>query len=113
MPQGKVKRLVADRGFGFIKEDDGDLFFHRSEVRARVASELRGKLNGAQRVGMPAVLGLEEHTKVWQEFQDRLGVPVFEIPTLPPSVPGLLTVTSLVIEPFTSSFPLTIVVVPM
>jgi CspA family cold shock protein len=31
MPQGKVKKLVPDRGFGFIAAEDGvEYFFHRS-----------------------------------------------------------------------------------
>lgn len=34
MPTGVIRRLVKDRGFGFIKVDDGqELFFHRSELR--------------------------------------------------------------------------------
>ena len=33
MPQGKIKRLVADRGFGFIETDgNDDLFFHLSSL---------------------------------------------------------------------------------
>ncbi len=32
MPQGKIKKLVADRGFGFISYDKGDIFFHCSAV---------------------------------------------------------------------------------
>ena len=40
MPTGVIRRLVRDRGFGFIKSDDGqDLFFHRSELQG-VAFEL-------------------------------------------------------------------------
>jgi len=32
MPKGTIKRLM-DRGFGFIKAEDGtDLFFHRNEL---------------------------------------------------------------------------------
>jgi CspA family cold shock protein len=33
MPQGKIKKLVADRGFGFIEGERGDMFFHHSAVR--------------------------------------------------------------------------------
>ena len=33
MPQGKIKKLVSDKGFGFIASDQGDLFFHHSEVK--------------------------------------------------------------------------------
>ena len=40
MPQGTIKKLVADRGFGFIKGDQGELFFHRSEVQGVAFEEL-------------------------------------------------------------------------
>jgi glycerol-3-phosphate dehydrogenase subunit B len=40
-----------------------------------------------ERVAFPAVLGLEAER--WRDLQDRLGRPVFEVPTLPPSVPGM------------------------
>jgi len=36
MPKGTIMRLIADRGFGFIKEEGGqgeDLFFHRTYVQ--------------------------------------------------------------------------------
>ena len=33
MPQGKIKKIVGDRGFGFIDSDRGDLFFHHTEVK--------------------------------------------------------------------------------
>ena len=32
MPNGKIKKLVADRGFGFIETEQGDIFFHLSSV---------------------------------------------------------------------------------
>lgn len=33
MATGTIKRLVQDRGFGFIRDDDGqEYFFHRSAV---------------------------------------------------------------------------------
>ena len=35
MPRGAIRRLISNRGFGFIKRDDGgkDLFFYRSALR--------------------------------------------------------------------------------
>ena len=30
MPQGTIKKLIADKGFGFIDGERGDLFFHHS-----------------------------------------------------------------------------------
>jgi len=42
MPQGKIKRLVTDRGFGFIGGDQGeDLFFHYSALQGATMEELR------------------------------------------------------------------------
>jgi len=40
MPQGTIKRLLSDRGFGFIRGDQGELFFHRSEVQGVAFEEL-------------------------------------------------------------------------
>jgi CspA family cold shock protein len=41
MPQGTIRKLVADRGFGFIKGEQGELFFHRSEVQGVQFEELQ------------------------------------------------------------------------
>ena len=42
MATGTIKKLVGDRGFGFIQEaDGGDLFFHRSAVAGVSFDELR------------------------------------------------------------------------
>jgi len=32
MPQGTIKKVVADRGFGFINGENGELFFHHSSL---------------------------------------------------------------------------------
>jgi len=33
MPQGTIKKLVTDRGFGFIAGEGKDVFFHFSTVQ--------------------------------------------------------------------------------
>ena len=40
MSQGKIKKLVSDRGFGFVEGEDGELFFHHSEVQGVSFEEL-------------------------------------------------------------------------
>ncbi len=41
MPSGIIKRLVRDRGFGFIRDDAGqEWFFHRSTVAQGAFDEL-------------------------------------------------------------------------
>jgi cold shock protein len=42
MVKGTIRRLVLDRGFGFIKTaKDEDLFFHRSELQDVQFADLR------------------------------------------------------------------------
>lgn len=43
MEQGKISRIVADRGFGFISREgnDKDLFFHSKELQGVVFEDLR------------------------------------------------------------------------
>ena len=38
---------------------------------------------------MPAILGLDHHAQVLADLQSQTGATLFEIPTLPPSVPGM------------------------
>lgn len=61
----------------------------RPQVRMRLAASLRPGLDGAQAVGLPAMLGREHSGEVRRDLEDQLGRPIFEIPTLPPSLPGL------------------------
>jgi glycerol-3-phosphate dehydrogenase subunit B len=73
--------------------DPGGLRFAQAfadpEFRRSVVRDLDGKLDGAERVGFPAVLGLDAHDVVMRELEEALGRPVFEVPTLPPSIPGM------------------------
>jgi glycerol-3-phosphate dehydrogenase subunit B len=57
--------------------------------RAAFAGRLAMKLKAHESVGLPAMLGLRDPHGAWSDVQQRLGRPVFEIPTLPPSVPGM------------------------
>lgn len=41
MPEGKIKKLVSDRGFGFLEGERGELFFHHSEVQGVTFEELQ------------------------------------------------------------------------
>ena len=45
--------------------------------------------SGGRRVALPAALGLDDHAAVLAEARDALGGPVFELPMVPPSIPGL------------------------
>lgn len=40
-------------------------------------------------LGFPAVLGIKQHQSIIRQLETALGKKVFEIPTIPPSVPGI------------------------
>jgi len=64
--------------------------FEDKAFRREVASRIRREIAiDSVRVGVPAVLGLTHDTDVYSSFAAEVGHPVFEIPTLPPSVLGL------------------------
>lgn len=39
MSQGVIKKLVSDKGFGFIAGDGGELFFHHSALEDGIRFE--------------------------------------------------------------------------
>jgi len=57
--------------------------------RERLGGELKKLVEPGERVGLPAIVGLEDHSGAFAELQQQVGAPLFEIPTLPPSVPGI------------------------
>jgi len=60
-----------------------------ASVRRELAERVEPHLGDAARVGFPAVLGNEEAGFVREALADRLGADVFEVPSGPPSLPGL------------------------
>jgi len=64
MPKGTIKRLISDRGFGFIKTEEGKgLFFHRSELQWVDFGSLRGGQEVEYEVGQGRI-GRREAVKV-------------------------------------------------
>jgi len=56
---------------------------------SQIAKALKSQLKKGERVGFPAILGMTAHQTVLTTLEKQLQAPVFEIPTLPPSVPGI------------------------
>ena len=63
-----------------------DLKANRQEMIALIKAQLKGD---DESVGLPAILGVYNHLEVLKDFEEQLGVTVFEIPTMPISIPGL------------------------
>ena len=41
MSQGTIKKLVSDKGFGFIEGERGELFFHHTSVEGESFESIR------------------------------------------------------------------------
>jgi len=63
--------------------------FDRPAYREKVAKAWSGALRGVQRLGLPAILGLQSPAEAYADLTTKLGLEIFEIPCLPPSVPGM------------------------
>jgi glycerol-3-phosphate dehydrogenase subunit B len=59
-----------------------------THVREKLASIVKPEIKDAGFVGFPAVLGIKKTPLILADLEKMLGVPVFEIPMMPASVPG-------------------------
>jgi glycerol-3-phosphate dehydrogenase subunit B len=57
--------------------------------REKLVRAVQPHIKDARTVGLPAILGLYRTNEVVSDLEHMLDVPLFEIPTMPPSVPGL------------------------
>jgi len=59
------------------------------ENRIKLANLIQPLVKNAGIVGLPAILGMQDSLQVQQHLEELIGCPLFEIPTMPPSIPGL------------------------
>ena len=60
-----------------------------AQYRQKLAELIAPHAADVEYIGLPAVLGIRQADRVVHELGGLLGKPVFEIPALPPSIPGL------------------------
>ncbi|RBI64032.1 anaerobic glycerol-3-phosphate dehydrogenase subunit B [halophilic archaeon] len=58
-------------------------------AREALAEQVKPNLGDAERVGFPAMLGLDHPDEVRADLRSLLGADVFEVPMAPPSLPGM------------------------
>ena len=93
---GRTGRTARSAELDLVPEGRADVnslgyarAFDDPSFRAEVTAQLLGRLRADERVAFPAVLGIADPHGAWSDLERRLGRPVFEVPTLPPSVPGM------------------------
>jgi len=60
----------------------------KQSFRENIGREIKKQLQGETRVGFPALLGMGDPIQVKEDLEEIMGTKVFEIPILPPSIPG-------------------------
>jgi glycerol-3-phosphate dehydrogenase subunit B len=63
--------------------------FDDDDLSHWLAGELVNRTEPDERIGVPAVLGVRSATETWGELERTLERKVFEVSTLPPSIPGI------------------------
>lgn len=67
----------------------------RLRILEAIARAVERASGGPARIGLPAALGLHDHAAVLDEVERRLPWPAFELPLVPPSLPGMRLVVAL------------------
>jgi glycerol-3-phosphate dehydrogenase subunit B len=83
-----LKLPPIDRKLDFNTRTFAQLFDDPA-FRQEIGRQLRELKGDAARIGLPAVLGLRDPLAAVADLQRLSGAQIFEIPTLPPSVPGM------------------------
>ncbi len=89
--KGKIHTLTID-----LPENNGSLnpvhlarSFENQEFIQRLADKLSMFSGKADIVGLPAICGIHNSLEIVKSLEKRINMDVFEIPGMPPSIPGL------------------------
>ncbi len=88
-PDLRALRLAVPRMQGELQPEQLGRLLENGDLCRQIAADIHCRLAGARAVGLPAVVGVHRTRRNFEMMQQILGVPLFEIPTLLPSVPGL------------------------
>jgi glycerol-3-phosphate dehydrogenase subunit B len=93
--RGRWPRLTTQR-IGFPGMEHGEVYpevmaraLEVAATREQLAATLNAVAGQATIIGVPAILGMHRPDQVRAELERLTGREIFEIPTMPPSVPGI------------------------
>ena len=84
-----ARRLPVHGMQGEIQPERLGRYLENRDRCRRLAADIRSHVKGVRAVGLPAVIGIHRHRANFAAMQQIIGRPLFEIPTMLPSVPGL------------------------
>jgi len=57
--------------------------------REIIGKEIKKQIKDENLIGFPAILGMNDPMEVRKDLEKRIGASIFEVPVLPPSIPGM------------------------
>ncbi len=88
-PGLKTKRITFPGTKGELYTEHAARTLEVGSHRKKLANAIGPHLGSAQAVGLPAILGIYNPGAVLADLENTLGVRIFEIPTMVPSITGL------------------------
>ncbi len=88
-PELKTERIIFPDSQGDLYPEHLARALDAPQTCQALVAAIKPKMGNAQVVALPAVLGVHRTLAVETALTQGLGVPVFEVPTMLPSVPGL------------------------
>ncbi|MBF0225141.1 MAG: glycerol-3-phosphate dehydrogenase subunit GlpB [Desulfobacterales bacterium] len=61
----------------------------KPEMRTKLVESIKPYLHDSKYIAFPAVMGMYSVKEIMSDIEQKIGLPIFEIPTMPPSVPGI------------------------
>ena len=88
-PGLQTVRLSIPRLQGEVSAERLGRFLENGDRCRQLAADIRHHMAGVKAVGLPAVIGVHRTKANFERMQRILEVPLFEIPTMLPSLPGV------------------------
>ncbi len=88
-PSLKATRISFPGAKGEIFPEHIAISLEKPEIREKFMKFLASVLKGEKIVGFPAIMGIWETEKIIRYLENCLGMEIFEIPTMPPSIAGI------------------------
>ncbi len=86
IPEIDQRRFIYGRTLADLLEEPGFLEVFAVQLKSAIGKVRNCRI---ERVGVPAVLGFQSAHHIHESLQESIDLPLFEIPSLPPSVPGI------------------------
>ena len=88
-PQSSSLTIEAENHSGDLTPMALANLFEDDSFLKMIAKSIQSKMDNFDLVGFPAICGIHDSLKIVAQLEKLIGCPCFEIPGLPPSIPGV------------------------